>query len=219
MRFKIGDKVRVKTDIPSDSRKRTLGAKSHMFNRAMKENWSGKVLTIRRLYCSDTYLVAENDWLWQDWMLEPEVVKEEPKTPAANSEKPKRFKILIDYDGTTTTANIHEAYQGGSWALHHIATGFARRNPADEEDLETGITLAVQRMIEAIPKPDPWWPKLGDIVVVRDIPIYEDGTLVLVSKIDYIDGEISISGVSTGGLFINSFKLTRANYLNHISPI
>lgn len=77
MKFKVGDKVRVKSLEWYNSKKNFTGCimQGKMFTKDMIE-FCGKILTIEAV-CGDYYKVEGNSKYWQDWMLEDEVVTEE----------------------------------------------------------------------------------------------------------------------------------------------
>lgn len=76
IKFKVGDKVRVKS-LEWYNKEKNKGDiyKGKIFTRDMSE-FCDKFLTIKDIYV-DFYLVEENSKSWQDWMLEDEVVTEE----------------------------------------------------------------------------------------------------------------------------------------------
>lgn len=82
MKFKVGDKVRVKSLEWYDSNKNVHGdiyknIEQNVFVRKMAQ-YCGKELNIVRIK-NDFYIVKENIFCWQDWMLEEEAVIEEKK--------------------------------------------------------------------------------------------------------------------------------------------
>lgn len=77
LKFKVGDKVRVKSLKWYDSEKKSNGniMKGRIFTDDMIE-YCGQILTIEAV-CGDYYEVEGNSKYWQDWMLEDEAVTEE----------------------------------------------------------------------------------------------------------------------------------------------
>lgn len=71
-KFKVGDKVRVKGGLT------TVDYNTLYCNEEMA-NMAGNILTIFELVFDDTYAVQENDWYWNDEMLEP--VEQSKLTP------------------------------------------------------------------------------------------------------------------------------------------
>lgn len=81
LKFKIGDKVRVKSLEWYDSNKNAEGKvyqdgiSDIHFSEGMTF-WCGKIVQIKKIY-GDTYTVDGSFCYWQDWMLEDEAVTEE----------------------------------------------------------------------------------------------------------------------------------------------
>ena len=80
LKFKVGDKVRVRSLEWYGSNKNVHGdiyntIDHNVFVRAMAR-CCGKELNIVRIK-NDFYVVKENIFCWQDWMLEDEAVTEE----------------------------------------------------------------------------------------------------------------------------------------------
>lgn len=69
MRYKVGDKVRVRKDLSCG--KDYGGMKVHYY----MERWSDRFITIKEVF-DDKYAIEEDDYDWNDAMLEP---VEEPK--------------------------------------------------------------------------------------------------------------------------------------------
>lgn len=77
LKFKVGDKVRVKSLKWYNEKKDSIGhiPIGQVFTDAMSK-YCGSILTIKEIF-EDIYIVNENTKKWQDWMLEDEVVTEE----------------------------------------------------------------------------------------------------------------------------------------------
>lgn len=80
LKFKVGDKVRVKSLDWYDSNKNVHGdiyntIELNVFVRTMAR-YCGKVLNIAGIE-NNFYVVKENIFCWEDWMLEDEAVTEE----------------------------------------------------------------------------------------------------------------------------------------------
>lgn len=76
-KFKIGDRVRVKSLKWYNEKKDSIGhiPIGQVFTDAMSK-YCGSILTIKEIF-EDIYIVNENTKNWQDWMLEDEAVTEE----------------------------------------------------------------------------------------------------------------------------------------------
>ena len=80
LKFKIGDKVRVKSLEWYNSQEKDRVGLIHFgigFTARMSK-YCGRILTIQDIY-GDFYIVNESLFNWQDWMLEDKVVTEEKK--------------------------------------------------------------------------------------------------------------------------------------------
>ena len=77
LKFKVGDKVRVKSLEWYNQKKDSIGhiPIGQVFTDAMSK-YCGSILTIKEIF-EDFYIVNENTKNWQDWMLEDEPVTEE----------------------------------------------------------------------------------------------------------------------------------------------
>lgn len=84
LKFKVGDKVRVKS-LEWYNENKNLdgeiinkeGEKNGVFTKYMR-SWCGDVIKINSV--KNNYYGANNGWSWYDWMLEDDVVTEEPVT-------------------------------------------------------------------------------------------------------------------------------------------
>lgn len=67
MKFKVGDKARVKKDLEGD---KTYGVDSFVYG---MEKYRGKIVTIIGVWNDGEYRIKEDngDWFWTDEMLEP----------------------------------------------------------------------------------------------------------------------------------------------------
>ena len=151
MKYKIGDKVRIVSDMPNVDN----------FNPIMAK-WLGKTVTIRDIIYN-AYVIEEDiadrppiGWSWQeDWisgLAEPE---REPCT------------VELRFDGMITTAVLK---RGG----RDVKTAEARCNPKDTYSRAEGARVAVERLFEKKRKEDKpkkskreqGKPKVGDKFVV-----------------------------------------------------
>ena len=64
-KYKVGDKVRVKSDLKSNTWHNGV-----LVNRTMAES-RNEILTIEKIVGNKEYRVVENQWLWGEDMLEP----------------------------------------------------------------------------------------------------------------------------------------------------
>lgn len=124
MRFKVGDKVRVRKDLEvgkryyMDDKKEDIG-----FAFGMKE-FLGKIVTIRSIFY-EKYKITESDYVWTDEMFEP----------VCNN------KIVITTDGMETVAKLYDGKK-------IIKRATAKCSPNDEFNFETGAKIAFERLIE-----------------------------------------------------------------------
>ena len=165
MRFKVGDKVRVRKDLKvgnryyMDDKKEDIG-----FVFGMKE-FLGKIVTISG-FCCGMYDIKESNHSWTDEMFEP----------VCNN------KIVITTDGMETVAKLYD----GKKIIKHAT---AKCSPDDEFNFETGAKIAFERLIEetiAEEKPVEKKPKLKIEVGKRYmLKPYRD-----VTDVRGLDGEI-----------------------------
>ena len=155
MKYKIGDKVRIVSDMPNVDN----------FNPIMAK-WLGKTVTIRDIKYN-AYLIEEDiadrppiGWCWQeDWisgLAEPE---REPCT------------VELRFDGMITTATLK---RGG----RDVKTAEARCNPKDTYSRAEGARVAVERLFQKKrkeDKPKESKPKVGDKFVVTGNRPYGKG--------------------------------------------
>lgn len=131
MKFKIGDKVRVRqwADMKEEfglDGNGAINCRCH-FVKAMRE-YCGKVLTISH-ECNGAYWCNKSSWTFSDDMLEP----------ACDS------KIVITTDGETTLARLYEDGEVKKSAK-------AECSPDDTFDFSFGAKLAFERLIKPTPK-------------------------------------------------------------------
>lgn len=140
MKYKVGDKVRVRKDLVVGKEYGGLGT---LFCSEMKR-WRGKTVTIAEVdenllmyiikedkqfsWVDEMFEPAPRDWDWVGEMLEP---------------APREIRIIID--GNKTSA-IEGKYKG-----------IARCSPEDKFDTVEGVRLAVERLEESKA-----WPRVGD---------------------------------------------------------
>lgn len=116
MRYKVGDKVRVRKDLEVG---KYYG--SDLFAKEMKK-YAGKTTTVNKITSNNKYRLEEdeNKWCWTDEMLEDveSVV----------------MMIKIYQDGNKVIAK-----KGNT-------VGIAKCSPEDEFDIFTGVRLAIDRL-------------------------------------------------------------------------
>lgn len=139
MRFKVGDKVRVRKDLEVGKRYYMDDKKEYIcFAFGMKE-FLGKIVTIRSIFY-EKYKIKESEYVWTDEMFEP----------VCNN------KIVITTDGMETVAKLYDGKK-------IIKRATAKCSPNDEFNFETGAKIAFERLIEetiAEEKPVEKKPKL-----------------------------------------------------------
>lgn len=126
MKYKVGDKVRVRKDLKADKwygDDRVVDAMMPM---------RGIEVTISQIY-NGKYRIKESAWWWTDEMFEPKCDR----------------KILITSDGTETLARLYDGKKV-------VKTSKAKCLPEDVFDFATGAKLAFERLIgEDKPKVKP----------------------------------------------------------------
>lgn len=122
MKFKVGDKVRVRKDLK-------VGKAYYMENRnhfdrftSHMARYAGQILEIER--ADSTYHAKENIWNWTDEMLSPVNDK----------------KIVITSDGVETLARLYEGNKV-------IKTATAKCSPDDNFVFEEGARIALHRIL------------------------------------------------------------------------
>lgn len=130
MKYKIGDKVRVRNWDELSAEFNNLGDGLRLTNRCFNfkmKQYCGKVVKITDIG-SSWYKIAEDkkEWHWDDDMFEP--VNEK--------------KIVITSDGTETLARLYEGKKV-------ILTATAKCSPDDTFNFETGARIAFDRLIES----------------------------------------------------------------------
>ena len=146
MKYKVGDKVRIVSDMPNVGN----------FNPIMAK-WLGKTVTIRNILYN-AYWIEEDiadrppiGWCWQEgWisgLAEPE-------------QKP--YTVELRFDGMITTATLKRGGRG-------VKTAEARCKPTDTYSRADGARVAVERLFgkkRKEDKPKESKPKIGDKFVV-----------------------------------------------------
>lgn len=138
MKFKVGDKVRVRGDLKN-------GERYHMASKKISEvamgpmvDLKGQIVTISGITSSGMYTVKECPLLgvsiryrWTDEMFESEPIKSSC-----------RKKIVITADGMKTIARLYEGKE-------LIKTATAKCSPDDTFDFAEGARLAFERLRES----------------------------------------------------------------------
>lgn len=133
MKYKVGDKVRVRDDLE-------IGKWYSMNNRTFSDfvnskmiTFKGKEVTILADNCFGMYLIKEDngEWHWTDEMF----------SGLATSLP----KVVINTDGKTTTAKMYEGKKV-------LKTAKSQCSPEDTFDFAVGAKLALERVTEKEPK-------------------------------------------------------------------
>lgn len=117
------------------------------------------------------------------------------------------YQILIDCDGTTTTATM--TING-----REIKTAIARRNPEDKFDWKKGAELAFERLLESQKKPEKKpevrevkrWAKPGEYIkfssVHGDCERYKNGDILKVESVIEVCGEDGFTQIACCGVIV-----------------
>lgn len=147
MKYKVGDRVRIKTALKSPTR-------SGIFLNPKMCKWAGRVMTIESVV-NDTYRMLEDigdlrpgaGWLWaEDWI----------------EGRADNFKIVITTDGNTVLARLYE----GKKVLEEAK---AMCSKDDKFVFATGAQLAFDRLLGNEPKKEEWFT--GKMVRIRDLTL------------------------------------------------
>ena len=105
LKFKVGDKVRVKSLEWYNEKKDSIGyiPIGQVFTDAMSK-YCGSILTIKEIF-EDFYIVNENTKNWQDWMLEDEVVNEEKEEVEQSNQSDMETKEMTKEEALAFVCN------------------------------------------------------------------------------------------------------------------
>lgn len=192
MKFKVGDKVRVRKDLEVDKWYGDDSVVDEMLQ------MRGKEVTISRIINSE-YKILEDfgGWCWTDEMFEPKCDR----------------KILITSDGTETLARLYDGKKV-------IKTATANRLPEDVFDFATGAKLAFARLIgedkpepEKKPEPKPLYYN-GKVVCVKGYADYWT-----VGKVyEFVDGAVVCDKGQTLGGGVRCFDDISKQYSAQFIP-
>ena len=157
MKYKVGDRVRIKTELKRQTRSGVL------LNPKMRK-WAGRVMTIESV-TAHTYrmledigeLSPESGWVWGDDWIEG----------LADD-----FKIVITTEGNTVLARLYE----GKKVLEEAK---ATCSKDDKFVFGTGAQLAFDRLLGNEPKKEEWFTGK----MVRTVSVF--GTLLPSGKVYY----------------------------------
>lgn len=133
MKYKVGDKVRVRDDLELG---KWYSMNNHTFSDFVNSKmitFKGKEVTILADNCFGMYLIKEDngEWHWTDEMF----------SGLATSLP----KVVITTDGKTTTAKMYEGKKV-------LKTAKSQCSPEDTFDFAVGAKLALERVTEKEPK-------------------------------------------------------------------
>ena len=179
MKYKVGDKVRVREDLELNNVYSMIGSKGKNAFVSGMMKYRGRVLTIRSLAGGQYKTFEDPLYSWTDEMFEG--THAEPK-------------IVITSDGQTVTA---KKYAGKKV----VNTATATCSPRDTYNFDTGAKLAMQRMLGGVASVPVQTPKfeVGDIVRVKEKTgrirhNFDVGTIAKVRIVDDDDSVFCYSG-------------------------
>lgn len=139
MKYKVGDKVRIKTE------ESTLKVWNTLMNK-----WLGKVMTIRKATKSFYRMFEDNgEFLGDGWVWYPEMIESLVD----------EHKLVITTDGKNTTAKLYDGKR-------LLDTAVAVCSPEDEFNFKTGAEIAFKRLFKEEKKESPAY-FTGKAVYVR----------------------------------------------------
>ena len=133
MKYKVGDKVRVRKDLVVGQMYGTRSFANEM--RPML----GKIVTIRTSFGAFGYSLEESEWRWTGEMFEP-----------------LEQSIHIYTDGVTTTAILREGKKT-------VKKATAKCHPDDEFDFDRGAEIAFDRLFGKEPEQPTEQPKVREV--------------------------------------------------------
>ena len=133
MKYKVGDKVRVRDDIEVYREYKMEDSKELAWITPEMLKFKGEILTITEINQYGKYSVKEDNelWSWTDEMF----------SGMATSLP----KVVITTDGKTTTAKMYEGTK-------LLKTAKSKCSPEDTFDFAIGAKLTLERVIEKEPK-------------------------------------------------------------------
>ncbi len=131
MKYKIGDKVRVRDDIEAFKEYKMDGSKNLAWATPGMLKFRGETLTITKIDRYGMYSVNEDngDWCWVDEMFSGLVTD--------------RLKVIITTDGKTTTAKMYEGKK-------LLKTAESSCSPEDTFDFAVGAKIAFNRLMKNV---------------------------------------------------------------------
>ena len=133
MKYKIGDKVRVRDDLHLNEIYKMDSGTDYDSVVSEMLKFKGKEATISTYIDSNKYLISEDGgcWNWTDEMFS-DLATDRPK-------------VVITTDGKTTTAKMYEGEK-------LLKTAESNCSPEDTFDFAVGAKLALERVTEKEPK-------------------------------------------------------------------
>lgn len=133
MKYKVGDKVRVRDDLICYEWYKMHDSETYDSVNTEMQEFKGKEVTILADNSFGKYLIKEDngEWYWTDEMFLG-LVASLPK-------------VVITTDGKTTTAKMYEGTK-------LLKTAKSKCSPEDTFDFAIGAKLALERVIEKEPK-------------------------------------------------------------------
>lgn len=182
MKFKVGDRVRVKKDLVGGK----YYGKDDVYFAYNMEPLRGKIFTVE--YYTDPHYVLKDaeSWEFNETMLE-----------AVDDIVPEKFVIYRENNKT-----IAKYYKG-----NNIITSEAKCSPEDEFDFETGAKLAMDRAIKKMKEEEvgySWVRCVGyrqnhefNFIVGKEYKIFDNGKIVNENGFNYQRGYVNSSKEET----------------------